>query len=100
MDTRIGTVIRQLRLSENRSLKELSGLLMIDSSLLSRIERCERLPTKTQLDKLCEVFSSQRHLLQVRWLSSKILSDIREYDHIALEAIQIAEETIKYNTKP
>lgn len=99
VENEIGNIIRQLRLSTNQSLKELSGLLLIDISLLSRIERCERLPTKSQLEKLCEVFPSQSHQLQVSWLSSKILSDITEYDSIALEAIQIAEETIKYKTK-
>lgn len=95
----IGKIIKTIRQSEKLSLKEMSQKLDMDMSLLSRIERGERLPTSTQIEKVCNLYSALSHKLQVSWLSTKILSDIKPYDHIALEAIQIAEEAIKYKNQ-
>lgn len=92
----VGNTIKNIRLAHGFSLKSLSDLLKINISILSRIEKGERLPTEEQMNKLCQHFKENAHELRVHWLSTKIITDIENYKEFAIEALQVAEQTIQY----
>jgi len=96
----IGHIIKQIRTDKQLSLKALAQELNIDLSLLSRFEHDERIPTEEQMLKLCQYFPEHDYLIKVTWLSSKLMSHIQApYESLALDALQLAEEHIKYNLK-
>ncbi|MBI1877589.1 MAG: helix-turn-helix transcriptional regulator [Chloroflexi bacterium] len=65
----------------------------IDSTLLSKIERGERLPTETQLARFADYFGVSLDELAAQVIADRIVS---EYGHqgATLQALQIVKERI------
>ncbi len=91
----LSTVLKELRSASKRSTKEVSTNLKIDSSLLSRFETGDRIPTKIQLQKIAKYYKVPLENLMVTWLSEKIYKEIVHED-FALQALQVAESRIGY----
>ena len=90
-----GELIRGLREEAGLNLKFVSEHIRIDTSLLAKIERNERQPTKQIIKHVAEFFKvDERELLKV------FLSDIIAYKILDEEGdvsiLEVAEEKVKY----
>lgn len=94
----IGDKLRKLREENELPLRKVAALLDIDVAILSKMERGERPLTKKVVTQLAKIYKHDTEELLVLYLSQKIVKEIGDED-LALKAMQVAEEQIKYQTK-
>lgn len=94
-----GQKIRSLRESQELLLRQVAAAIEIDQALLSKIERSERIATRNQVKALATFFEIDERELLTLWLGEKIAYEIRDED-IANDALKVAEEQLKYSTRP
>ena len=95
MDT-LGVIIRKLREEKKLPLRTVAAYLDIDQAILSRIERGQRKPTREHVIKLAKYFKVNENELLIAWLSDKLVYEVAD-EKIALKALHVAEEKVKYN---
>ncbi|WP_445720328.1 DNA methyltransferase [Flavobacterium sp.] len=93
----IGTTFKNIREERNLLLEDLTHKTGISKAVLSRIENGKRLPTREQVNQLCKYYKAEKNEIIVQWLSDKLVYEVQDED-FALEAMQVAEEKIKYGT--
>jgi HTH-type transcriptional regulator, competence development regulator len=93
----LGDTIRKLREDKELPLRTVSAYLDIDQAILSKLERGQRKATREQVLKLAVYFKVKENDLLVAWLSDKLVHELEDED-LALKAMQVAEERIKYKT--
>jgi transcriptional regulator with XRE-family HTH domain len=91
----IGDKLRKLREENELPLRKVAALLDIDVAILSKMERGERPLTKEVVSKLAKIYKHDEEELTILYLSQKILNEVGDED-LALKAMQVAEEQIKY----
>lgn len=91
----IGTILRELRSEKGLLLREVGAELSIDPTILSKIERNERMPTREQVKALADFYKEQKNEVIIAWLSDKLVNEVQDED-LALQAIQVAEEKVAY----
>ncbi len=94
----IGTLLRNLRIEKGLLLRQVAAEIEIDQALLSKIERCDRIPSKEQVLRLARYYKVDENDLMVAFLSDKLVYKVRD-EELALKAIQVAEEKISYIIK-
>lgn len=94
MDT-FGDKIRIAREEKGLFLRQVGAELNIDQAIISKFERNERKPTKEQVLKFAKFYKLDKDDLLVAWLSDKLFYEVQDED-LALEAMYIAEEKIKF----
>jgi HTH-type transcriptional regulator, competence development regulator len=94
----LGENLRKLRDAKNLPLRTVAAYLEIDQAILSKIERGQRRASRAQVVKLAEYFKVKQDELIIAWLSDKVVDDVED-EKYALQAIQVAEEKIKYLTR-
>ena len=92
----IGSTLKTIREDKGLLLQDLTIKTGINKTLLSRIENDKRLPTREQVNQLCKYYKVQKNEIIIQWLSDKIVYEMQDED-LALSAMQVAEEKIKYN---
>jgi transcriptional regulator with XRE-family HTH domain len=92
----LGNTLRELRKSKQLPLRTVAAYLDIDQAILSRIERGQRKASREQIVKLAAYFNVSEDELLVAWLSDKVVYEVLDED-IALQALKVAEEKVKYN---
>ncbi len=92
----IGDKLRKLRGENGLLLRKVAALLDIDVAILSKMERGERRLTKEIVQKLAKIYKHNTEELIILYLSEKVVYEIGDED-LALKALQVAEEQIKYN---
>ena len=92
----LGETIRKLREEKGLPLRTVSAYLDIDQAILSKIERGQRNASREQVIKLADFFKVKEDDLLVFWLSDKLVYEVAD-EEIALKALKVAEEKIKYN---
>ena len=90
------TLLKNAREEKGIKTRELAQLLGIDQALISKFESGSRKPTKEQVAKLAQVLDLDYETLMIAWLKERILYEIGT-DELALKAMMLAEEQIKYN---
>lgn len=93
----IGTILRNLRETKNLLLREVAASISIDPTLLSKIERDERMPTREQVKSL-SVFYKEESSIVLAYLSDKLVNELANED-LALEALKIAEDKLRKKAK-
>jgi len=91
----IGTILRELRETKGLLLREVGAELALDPTILSKIERGERLPTRGQVKALSNFYKEQKNQVIIAWLSDKLVYEIQD-EELGLDAMKVAEEKIKY----
>ncbi|WP_215137958.1 helix-turn-helix domain-containing protein [Hymenobacter sp. ISL-91] len=94
----LGTILRELREEKGLLLREVGALLSLDPTVLSKIEQDKRSPTKEQAKALGQFYKHQKNDIIIAWLSDKLFHEVQDED-LALQAMQMAEEKIRYNIK-
>ena len=90
----IGELLREQRESKGQLLREVAAAMNMDTALLSKIERDDRIPSKEQVIAFARYYNVKQDDLLVAWLSDKLASKV-ENEYFALKAMQVAEEKIK-----
>jgi transcriptional regulator with XRE-family HTH domain len=93
----LGETLRELRENKALPLRTIAAYLDIDQAILSRIERGQRKATREQVVKLAKYFNVDENDLLIAWLSDKVVYEVAD-EEIALQALRVAEEKVKYNT--
>ena len=93
----IGLTFKTIRENERLLLEDVTQQTGINKTVLSRIENGKRLPTKEQVNLLCKFYKAEENDIIVQWLSDKIIYEIKD-EVLALPAMMVAEEKIKYGT--
>ena len=89
----LGQALRELRKDRDETLHQVSKKTDIDSPLLSKIERGERLPTNEQLKRLAKFYKISESTLKIKHTAEKIL---KEYgaNGTTYDAIQLVTEQL------
>lgn len=91
----LGELIRELREHQELPLRTVAAYLDIDQAILSKVERGQRKASREQVLKLAEYFKVNVEELLIAWLSDKVVYEVENED-LALKALHVAEEKIKY----
>ncbi len=90
-----GPKVRALRESQNFLLRQIAAKLDIDTALLSKIERGERLASKQQVIDIAKFLKANEETLLTLWLADKIELAFIEEPTIAYQAMKIANKKLK-----
>ena len=90
-----GEHLRHLREEAGLTLKFVSEQISIDTSLLAKIERNERQPTKQIIKQVADFFKVDEKELQNDFLSDQIAYKILD-EEADLSILKVAEEKVKY----
>jgi transcriptional regulator with XRE-family HTH domain len=93
--TSFGEHLRNLRETKSLTLKKVAEQIGIDTSLLAKIERNERQPTKQIIKQVAEFFNCNEQDLLDNFLSDQIAYKILE-EEANIEILKVAEEKVKY----
>ena len=93
--TSFGELLRSLREETGQTLKTVAENLQMDTSLLAKIERNERQPTKLIISQVAEYFNVDKKELQSEFLSDQIAYKIMD-EEADIEILKVAEEKVKY----
>lgn len=92
----LGKRLRDLRKERGQPLRVIAAAIDVDSSLLSKIEHGERLPTEQQLEKLAQHFGISLEELTAQVIAERIVTTYAS-NTITLQALKIAEAQINYH---
>jgi len=87
--------VRTLREEAKLSLREVAEKIGIDTSLLGKIERNERQPTKEQIKQVAKYFKLNEKDLLKEILSDQIAYKILE-EEADLDTLKVAEKKVQY----
>ena len=93
--TTFGEHLRALREDAGQTLKEVAGNISIDISLLAKIERNERQPTKQLIKAVSDYFKVDEKELQNEFLSDQIAYKILD-EEADLTILKVAEKKVSY----
>lgn len=89
----LGQHLRDLRIAKGQTLHQLATEVDIDSPMLSKIERGDRLPTLEQIKKLSKYFKIEESDLKVMVTAERIIKDYGVND-TTYNAIRMVKEQI------
>ena len=91
----LGNKIKSLRDEQGILQHQVAAYLEIDTPMFSKIERGDRRAKRSQVIMLAEYFHVDEKKMLTLWLADKILDALKGEDSLALDAIDIAEKTIR-----
>jgi transcriptional regulator with XRE-family HTH domain len=98
MLTKTGQKLRHIREQNKLPLRKVANMLNMDIAILSKMERGERRLTKEVIERLAKIYRCDYSELIILYLSEKVLDQIGK-DDLAIKALHLAEEQIKYEKK-
>lgn len=93
-----GETIKSVRNKKGLTLREVAQYLCIDTSMLGKIEKNKRKPSKEFIKKISKYLNLDEKELIIAHLSDIVFYSIQEED-LATEVLKVAEEKIKYHKK-
>jgi len=90
-----GEQLRKLREKNKLSLRELSSKLNIDSSLIGKIERNERKPSKEFIKQIAKFYKIEEKEMLNEFFSDYIAYKIIE-ENIDINILKVAEKKVEY----
>lgn len=91
-----GETVKKLREEKDLPLREIAEALSIDTSMLGKIEKNNRKPTKMLIEKFAKYFNVSDKELLIAFLSDTIAYQILDEEDISTEVLKVAEKKIKY----
>lgn len=95
MANQFGERIRLLREHNNLLQRQVAAVLEIDTPMLSKLERGERKAKREQVIVLSKIYKADKAELLTIWLADQVV-EVVEHEEYALNAMQLAEEEVKY----
>ncbi|HEV3224282.1 MAG TPA: helix-turn-helix transcriptional regulator [Puia sp.] len=98
MSNQFGDRIKLQREQNQLLQRQVASQLDIDGSMLSKIEGGDRKAKKEQVAQFAKVLKMNPDELLTLWLADQLI-EVVEGEYLALKAIQVAEDGVKYNSK-
>lgn len=98
MNSQFGKRIRELREQQNLLLRHVAPMLEMDTPMLSKIERGERIAKKEQVSKLAAILKADNEELSTLWLADQLYAVVKD-EAYALKAMQAVEKEIINKSK-
>ena len=95
---KFGDLIRANREKEEMLLRHLSAQLDIDTAMLSKIERGEKIAKREHVKQLAKILKLDYKELMALWLADKVFLLVENEDQ-ALQALKVAEKKVANSTK-
>jgi HTH-type transcriptional regulator, competence development regulator len=92
-----GDTVKTLREQQNLTLREVSEYLNIGTSMLGKIEKNNRKPTKELIEKFSKLFNVKEKDLTISFLSDNVAYKILDKEDYALDVLKAAEKKVKYS---
>lgn len=96
--TSFGEYIRHLREEAELPLRKVAAQLDIDPSLLGKIERNERIPSKTIITGIAKIFKQDEKKLHEEFVSDQLAYRVIE-EGADINALKVAEQKVEYLKK-
>ncbi|MBK9152162.1 MAG: helix-turn-helix transcriptional regulator [Saprospiraceae bacterium] len=93
LNSELGQYLRELRKDKGQTLHQVSVGTDIDSPLLSKLERGERLPTDEQIKKLAKHYNVAETDLKIKATAERIIKEYGVND-TTYEAVNLVMEQI------
>ena len=94
----LGEQLREMRENANLSLKTVASGIGIDTSLLGKIERNERTPTKEQIRQVAQFYCIDEKNILRELLSDQFAYKIIE-EEADIDTLKVAEKKVEYLKK-
>lgn len=94
-----GETVKRLREEKKLTLREVAKALDIDTSMLGKIEKNNRKPTKILIEKFSRFFDVSDKDLTISFLSDTVAFQVMDEEDYASEVLKVAEEKVKYLKK-
>ena len=89
-----GETLRALRTQRGEPLRVVAAAVEIDSTLLSKIERGNRLPTEAQVARFAQYFGIPQNKLTAQAIADKIVWEYGQQD-TTLQAVMLVKERME-----
>lgn len=96
LENTFGDTIKKLREERNLTLREVAETIGIDTSMLGKIEKNNRKPTKSNIEKLAHYFKVDEKDLTIAFLSDTVAYQIMDEEQYATEVLKVAEKKVNY----
>ncbi|MCZ2129679.1 MAG: helix-turn-helix domain-containing protein [Bacteroidia bacterium] len=96
LEKTFGDTVKKLREDKNLPLREVAEALNIDTSMLGKIEKNSRKPTKQIIEKFAKFFKVSSKDLTIAFLSDTVAYQIMEEEDFSSEVFKVAEEKVEY----
>jgi transcriptional regulator with XRE-family HTH domain len=90
-----GELIRSLREKNELPMRKVAAQLDIDTSLLGKIERNERPPTREIISRIAKIFKQNEKELINEFVSDQIAYKIID-EKADIESLKVAEKKVQY----
>lgn len=94
MATQFGDKIRLIRTNQKLLLRHVASALDIDTALLSKIERGNRVIKKEQIPLVAAVLKADKEELITLWLADQVMNVLKD-EKMADEALKTVSKNIK-----
>lgn len=96
LEKTFGETVKKLRDEQRLTLREVAVALSIDTSMLGKIEKNNRKPTKQLIEKFAKYFKVSDKDLMITYLSDAIAYQIMDEEDLANEVFKVAEKKVNY----
>ena len=96
LEKTFGDTVKKLREDKNLPLREVAEALKIDTSMLGKIEKNSRKPTKQIIEKFAAFFKVSGKDLTIAFLSDTVAYQVMEEKDFSSEVFKVAEEKVEY----
>lgn len=96
LEKTFGDTVKKLREDKNLPLREVAEALKIDTSMLGKIEKNTRKPTKNLIEKFAAFFNVSHKDLTIAILSDTVVYQIMGEEDLSGEVFKVAEEKVEY----
>ena len=94
-----GDTVKKLREDKNLPLREVAEALEIDTSMLGKIEKNSRKPSKQIIEKFAKFFKVSVKDLTIAFISDTVAYQLMSEKKLSNEVIKVAERKVKYLKK-
>lgn len=91
-----GETVKKIREEKHLTLREVAKSLSIDTSMLGKIEKNNRRPTKAFIEKFSNLFNVNDKDLMIAFLSDSVVYQVMDEEDYAAEVLKVAEKKVKY----
>lgn len=96
LEKTFGDTVKKLREEKNLPLREVAEALEIDTSMLGKIEKNSRKPSKQIIEKFAVFFKVSDKDLKIAFLSDAVAFRVMEEEDFSREVFKVAEEKVNY----
>lgn len=96
LEKTFGETVKKLRNEKHLPLRVVAEALSVDPSMLGKIEKNHRKPTKQLIEKFAIFFNVSDKDLMIAFLSDNVAYQIMEEEDFASEVLKVAERKVRY----